>query len=307
LIHTDKLWKGGEFDIELMNTHGNNLSEDYTGDIQVISNIERGNYTFLYQFLFTQRFSKGFISAGVHDLNTEFVTSKYGYALTNSSFAIPCSFALNFPVSIFPNCALAVAGDYQISDNLTLRSGIYDGHAGSFDLDPYRMNLSVFGFMSITEVEYHTNKLLNTTVKGGGYYISDSFKDPSDTLITTKGNYGFYLLADQRLIKNETRCLGIFSQISYAPKNKNYCVFYTGLGINLFAPFDKRKNDVVAFGIAYTKLFNHTFESDLEFNYLFCLNKYISIQPAFHYIVHPGADKELENAFAGFIRISAGL
>jgi porin len=272
VVHTDKLWKGGEFDIELMNTHGKNLSAEYIGDIQVISNIERGNYTFLYQLLFTQRFLKGFVSAGVHDLNSEFVTNKSVFALTNSSFAIPSSFALNFPVSIFPNCALAVVGNYQISGFFNLRTGIYDGHTGSFDLDPYRMNLSVFGFMSITEVEYNTNNKLNTTIKGGGYYLSDSFIDPSDALITSKGNYGFYLLADQKLTKNVTRGLGIFSQISYAPKNKNYCVLYTGLGLNIFAPFEKRKNDIVAFGIAYIKLFNQTFESDMEFNYLFCLS-----------------------------------
>ena len=28
---------------------------------------------------------------------------------------------------------------------------------------------------------------------------------------------------------------------------------------------------------------------------------HLTIQPAFHYIIHPGADKGLDNVFAGFI------
>jgi porin len=307
IIHTDKLWNGGEFLVELMNSHGSKLSANFIGDQQIVSNIERGNYTFLYQFLFVQRFSKGYLTIGIHDLNSEFLVNDFGSTLTNSSFAIPSSFPLNFPVSIYPNCAPAIVGSYKISDYFILRSGIYDGKAVSVDIYPYNINLSGFGFMSISELEFNSNNSLNTTTKFGGYYLSGNFNNPSDTLVETKGNYGFYMIAEQKLIDNDIRGLGVFGQVTYAPEIKNFNSLYAGFGLNLSAPLNKRSNDVVAFGIAYSRLYNAAYEYDFEFNYSFYLNKYISIQPVFHYIIHPGADRGLDNAFAGFLRINAGL
>jgi porin len=80
-IHTDKLWSGGSLNFQVMNTHGHNLSENYVGDMQVISNIENGDYTFLENLFYRQDFSKISVLAGLQDLNAEFCVSEYGGGL----------------------------------------------------------------------------------------------------------------------------------------------------------------------------------------------------------------------------------
>ena len=306
-IHTDRLWKGGKLVIEGMNTHGHGLSAHYLGDIQVVSNIENGDYTFIYQLLYKQYFSKGFLSVGVQDLNAEFAGSEYGAALTNSSFGIHSSFPLNFGVSIYPKPSLAIAGGYQFTDQFTFRTGIYDADAGSLEDDKYNTDWPVDEIMSISELEYNAGKTLNTTFKIGGYYLSGEYTHITDTARTYNGNYGLYLVADQKLIDSEVRGLALFGQLGYMPENRNYNILYGGIGLNLTAPFKSRKDDVFACGAAYARLFNDEYECDLEFNYCFSLCDYISIQPAFHYIIHPGADQGLDNAFAAFLRISTGF
>lgn len=307
LIHSDKFWKGGEFVIEIMNTHGHRLSSNYIGDIQVVSNIENGNYTFFYQMYYKQRFNKGYIIAGVHDLNTEFAVGEYGASLTNSSFGIQSTIALNFPVSLYPKNALALLFNYRFNRTITFRAGIYDSDAGSLQDDPHNLNWTLDGMMSIGEIEFHSERYISTIIRTGAYYLTEKYSDPSDTNKISNGNYGIYFLADQKLLDLDVRGLGVFAQLGYAPKDRNFNTFYAGFGLNIFAPLKHRASDIVAFGLAYARLFDDSYECDIEINYTFVLNKYISLQPAVHYVINPGSNLGFDNAFAGIIRISAGF
>jgi porin len=308
-IHTDKRWKGGSFSFQLMNTHGYNLSENYIGDLQVVSNIENGNYTFIGQLIYTQRFRKGFITLGVHNLNNEFVTSEFSAGLTNSSFGIFSIFPLNFPVSIYPKTALAALISYQINDHLRIKTGLYDGDAGSLEEDPHNLNWSIQDFLSINELEINTNQALNTTLKLGGYYHSGEFVNYRDSLQVFDGNYGFYLITDQQLTDRDIRNVGLFGQLGITPSDRNFNTWYAGFGANVLAPLKKRPDDVLAIGVAYGAFYNSQYECDIECNYYFSINNYLAIQPTIHYIINPGAGvrQELKDATAGFIRISIGI
>ena len=49
-------WKGGQFFVNVGNTHGGEPSRVLVGDIQGVSNIEDGNLTFMYELWYKQKF-----------------------------------------------------------------------------------------------------------------------------------------------------------------------------------------------------------------------------------------------------------
>jgi porin len=310
LIHTDKLWKGGAFSFEIMNTHGYNLSGNCVGDLQVISNIENGDYTFLENVMYRQDFSKLSLLVGLQDLNAEFCVSEYGGALTNSSFGIQSTFPLNFGVPLYPKTALALAGLFSLNDNITIRASLWDADAGSLEDDPHNFDWSISteeGLLTVEEIEFKSSSEKLTDVKVGGFYHSGEFTNTDDDTSAIKGNMGFYAICDKQIYSNGTRMLGVFGQLAIFPSKANFNTAYIGAGMDFAGILEKRPDDCLAAGFAYSRLFDKTYECDIEFNYSIALIQHLSLQPAFHYIIHPGANQGLDNAIAAFLRISLSL
>ncbi len=310
LLHTDKLWKGGEFSLGFMNTHGYGLSENFIGDLQVASNIENGDFTFLENLMYRQNFSKLSLLIGLQDLNAEFCVSEYGGALTNSSFGIHSTFPLNFGVPIYPKTALAVAGLYSVNDNLTLRFSLYDGDAGSLDDDPHNLDWSIStedGLLTVDEIEFKSNSEKLTDIKIGGFYHSGEFENTDDSTAIVKGNMGFYAICDKHLYQNDSRIIAAFGQLAVFPSKANFNTIYIGAGMTFNGIMAKRPDDCLAAGVAYSRLFDKSYECDIECNYCLTFFNHVLFQPAIHYIINPGANKDLDNALAAFLRISLYL
>jgi carbohydrate-selective porin OprB len=211
---------------------------------------------------------------------------------------------MNIPVSIYPKTALGTILAFQINKKIIFRTSIYDGDAGSLKEDPHNLDWSVQNLITLSELELATNTELNTFLKAGGYYHSGEFSDPGDSTVILSGNYGFYLVADQLLIKTKERGLGIFIQAGYTPKSRNFNTWYTGIGLNILTPFARRPNDILACGIACAGTHHNHFECDLECNYSLFIHRLVEVQPVLHYIIHPEADQGMDNAFAGFLRLN---
>ncbi|HOT14370.1 MAG TPA: carbohydrate porin [Bacteroidales bacterium] len=308
ILHTDKYWKNGEFTIELQNGHGENLSENYIGDAQLVSNIENGNYTYLYQAYYRQSFENGYIFSGIHDLNSEFCTSEYGASLTNSSFGMFSTFSLNFPVSMYPKTSLALAGCYKQNENIRHRLGFYDGDAGSLDDEKYNLSWSISanqGLLTIYELECNIPSI-NQVLKIGSYYHSGKFYNTSRTDSVIKGNYGFYGIIDQTIYKNNEKTLGAFMQISYAPDKININDWYAGFGVSYSGICPKCIQDALSLGIALARI-DKKIETDLELNYHIYVCKHLSLQPTIHYVINPGVIARLDNAFAAYLRLNVVL
>ncbi len=310
IIHSDKLWKGGSFSFQVMNTHGYNLSENYIGDLQIASNIENGDFTFIENLMYRQDISTLSILIGLQDLNAEFCVSEYGGALTNSSFGIHSTFPLNFGVPLYPKTALAIAGLYSLNDNFTFRASLWDGNAGSLEDDPHNFDWSISteeGLLTVEEVEYKSSSEKLTDIKVGAFYHTGEFTDTDDDTTIIKNNMGFYAICDKQLYENGSRIFGAFGQIAIFPSDANFNTAYIGGGLTFSGIMKKRPEDCLAAGFAYSRIFDNTYECDIECNYNFTINDYIALQPAFHYIIHPGANQGLDNAFATFLRISLSL
>lgn len=110
------LFKNSELFIQLQNTHGEPMGSKYAGDMQVFSNIENGNYTYLYSLWYKQLIGKFSFIIGMHDLNSEFYITELGALFLNSSFGIQPSASWNMPVSIFPKNAPGLVLKYNLSE-----------------------------------------------------------------------------------------------------------------------------------------------------------------------------------------------
>lgn len=309
-INTEKFLKGGELVLRVMNTHGKGLSKNLIGDIQIASNIENGNYTFLNALYYKQQISKFQFSIGIQDLNEKFCISEYGANLTNSSFGIHSSFPLNFAVPIYPKTALGLLFFIKFNVNIILKNCIFDGDAGSLEDDNYNIKWDITkegGLLFMSELEIKNNKNKFTSLKIGSFYHSGTFKSSEDTNFIKKNNYGFHFVFDKELFNKNSFNSGMFLQLAYVPNKINYNPLYIGAGLVNKGIIKNRKEDVFAVGVAYAQLYDKSYECDFEINYNLVINKNISIKPCLHYIVNPGANIGLKNSFSSFLRLSITL
>lgn len=311
-------WKGGNFFVHGLNGHGKGISEFYTGDFQVLSNIEAGDYTGLYEYYFSQEFGNFFLLAGQHDLNSEFIGTKYGGTFVNSSFGIAPSISLNVPVSIYPVAAPCLLVKYATPKGMTYKIAAYDGDPGDFESNRFNVQWNLNsdeGFFTIAEVEYnHVLGERSTSIyKAGTYYHTGKFINYDDTTRLNNGNYGFYAIVDQPLFANSLgpgRGLCFFIQAGIAPQKFNMVSGYLGAGFRYHGILPNRFYDEL--GIAFAHIaagrdYYNSFhpanknETAIEATYRFVFGRRYTIQPSFQYIIDPGMGT-YANSFVSLLR-----
>ncbi len=306
-------WKGGSFFINGASIHGKSLTENYLGDLQVASNIDAGTYVYMHELWYRQDFKKVSFTVGLQDLNAEFLTSDNAIEFINSSFGVIPVVSGNIPVPIFPLTGLGISGRWNINDQFTWQTAVFDGCQTPFDGNN-RNNLhwrfcKDDGVFVVTE--FHSRFKINEkegTYKFGAYYHSglNEFDEETQIMNTVfKNNYGFYVIADQTVYEQENRKIGLFAQLGMAPPNKNEHAYYLGLGANYYGIFNKEGKDVLGLAAANLDLLkkNHDQETALELYYKYQINDNIAIQPDIQYIINPsGTEEQLPNALVGILR-----
>ena len=299
------LWKGGTFFINAANTHGGDPSADLIGDFHTVSNIEADDLTYIHELWFRQIFKNFEVIAGLQDLNTEFVSSEYGSMFINSTFGTPSTIADNVPSPIFPLTAVGISLKWNVSLKHSIKAAVFDGLPTDFEHNPYNLNWDLGkdeGFLAVTEYQYSGQ---SGSYRAGIYYHSQLIETGEDK--KHYYNHGFYIIADQMVIKNPGRegGIGVFGQVAFSPKAFNTHNFYTGMGLSWQGPFSKRVGDKL--GIAFTYAgFNdlsRKSESVVEVSYKAQITENIYIQPDLQYVINPeGTDQNLRNAMVGFVR-----
>lgn len=318
---TGGLWKGGTFFLHGLNTHGAGPSSSLTGDHQVLSNIEAGDYTGLYEFWFSQKFGNFSVLIGQHDLNSEFVGTKYGGTFVNSSFGIAPSISLNVPVSIYPVAAPCILLKYESKSDFDYKLAVYDGDPGNFETNRFNLewNLSPKqGYFTIGEIQFnrYTQETLTSHYKIGSYYHSGTFDRYDDTLNTKKGNYGVYVIIDQALFAKSLhsgRGLCFFLQSSVAPSKYNMVGYYIGGGFRYHGILPNRFHDEIGIGVSHISMSDYyvktdtellNYETAFEMTYKFQFGNRYAVQPSVQYIINPGTNKSIDNCLTGLLRFS---
>lgn len=309
------LLKGGQFFIHAVNTHGSLPSSELLGDMQVASNIQAGNHTYIQELWYKQTIQNFELTAGVQDLNIEFANSEHGALFLNSSFGILPIISSNIPAPVFPLTTLGLTAKWNISGKISWINALYDGHPTDFDYNPYNVKWQLIngdGILAITELQFPvTLNGLPGIVKAGTYshshIIEKSFsRNFPDSLNNTI--LGFYSYSDQKVWSNGNRNAGIFTQLGYSPGECTNS-FYLGIGMNYTGLWSRQGKDVLGFAIA-SEHFRSGWKSEtvLELTYRYQINNFIFIQPDIQYIMNPaGTGETLDNSFTGNFRLGLNL
>lgn len=311
-LNTDKLWKGGQFYINAANTHGNTPSSQLSGDFQVASNIEAGNHTYIQELWYKQVLGPVEVTAGLQDLNAEFVASENGSYFLNSSFGIMPTISGNIPTPIFPLTSVGLTLKWNISDKTTWLVSAYDGCPTAFeDNNPYNLNWNLKsgdGILMFSELQRSTSfASLPGTYKIGffSHYNHTSTLEEGQQQNLVKNNYGFYMISDQTLWQqSDSKKLAMFWQLGYTPGDFNINRLYTGAGLNYFGLLNKNGEDVLSLGVAHVRLNEQTFnETAIELTYQLPVTQNIFVQPDLHYIINPaGTGEKIDNSFSAILR-----
>lgn len=193
----------------------------------------------------------------------------------------------------------------------------------TFNLDRGVLSMSEFAY-AINSGKNDTG--LPGTYKVGFWYHSENFADlrydatgrsladPAGTGIPRmhRGNYGAYGVADQTVWRNPKapdQSLGAFVRFFVSPEDRNLAAYQIDGGLNLKGLLETRKDDVLGIGVGYLRLsnaaagidhdnnlFNGTgkpvrdYESVIEVTYQAAITPWLSIQPDFQYVMHPGGN-----------------
>ncbi len=301
------LWKGGQFYVNVTNTHGSAPSSELLGDMQVASNIEAGEHTFIQELWLRQVFGKFEITVGLQDLNVEFSNTEHGSLFLNSSFGIMPVISGNIPAPIYPLTNLGLTVKWNFSEKIIWLNALYDGSPADFEDNPYNIKWHYSrydGITGISEFQYNSlYKELSGVYKLGifsyNHVIENDIPDSLNTQIV-----GFYAHADQKLWISGDRNVGFFTQIGFCPSKESMNVFFLSIGINFTGMFNKTGKDVIGAAFAYEQ-FNNNLKSEtsVEISYQYLLSKSIFIQPDIQYIINPaGTGETLNNCLTGNLR-----
>lgn len=166
---------------------------------------------------------------------------------------------------------------------------------------------------------YHTENFLDPRYGSDGLSLSDISSNGNAK--TYHGNYGFYGVVDQMLwhtADSQEKGVGAFARLLWNPSDRNTVAYQIDAGINVIGMMPGRENDVL--GVAFTYLpisdraigadndsntFNSTnapvrdYESQVEVTYQAPINDWLTLQPDFQYVFHPGGNVVDPNDTAG--------
>ncbi len=301
---------------QVIKTGGGEPTGDLIGDVQVASNIEGRSSRFVYQLLIKQKIGDLNVSFGLHDLNTEFMTSSYAVEYINSSFGIFPAVSLNIPVPIFPVTSLGGVVAYN-KTNFDIVAGFYNlNHdyleEASFDLSNHTFHK---GYLGVGEFRY---RLPNGEYKIGGY-LKDCHPAPDEEGMVpqhlNRKGHGVYFIADQQIFETAKGIrFGSFAQVGLTPDQSNYAPEYYGLGLSVENLPKKYLPEFIGLAVGSVNLHeyeqtgelaNKANETVIELTMKRTFWERFTIQPDVQYILSPSGI--YNDALVGILRLQVEL
>lgn len=319
-------WDGVTLHGHLQYNNGAAFSGRWVGDTQAVTNIEGVDTLRLYELWAEFDFGavrSGTVRVGFYDLNSEFDSIDTGGLFINSSHGIGPELAqsgANGP-SIFPvtTLALRLRGE---AGRWYWQAAALDGAPGDRD-DPERSGLhlsSSEGALLVAEMGRAAGPFRKLAV--GAWSYTAEFDALAETDATSgdplrrRGNSGVYALADATVWSRGDRKLDAYVRLGAAADRFNAVARYVGVGLVASGFSESRPDDQWGLSIASagagqdwrraadmagTPSERH--ETAIEMTYRAPLTDWLTLQPDLQYVINPGADRSLEDAFVIGLRI----
>lgn len=334
---------GGTFLFSMSQRSGVSLSNNYIGNIFGAQQVFGAPTFHVVDLAYRQKLLDDDVEFRIGRVGTsdDFLVSPYNYGFVQNGFdGCPQGIFINAPgMSGYPNATWGTLLRVQTTDRTYAMGGLYNGDTSIRDLDNHGLDLSLRGpLFAIVEVGYERNQLkgddgLVGNYKFGAWYDGNEFPDLAAQALATAipglavpvhtGNYGFYGLFDQVLIRFSApgeeilRGLGIVTAVVVAPdQTLSQMPYFFNCGIAARGIWPERPKDTAGFGVIYGN-FSHALRSGeraaqqinpgtavqqqeiaLEWTYIFRFRggAYF-LQPDFQYIIQPNGNRGIPNAF----------
>jgi porin len=315
-------WHGAQFFFYAIYNDGNELSGDKVGDLNGVSNIETGLEALRVQEMWIdQTFAGGSLSlrGGLYDLNSEFDAGEVRALFLGSSHGMGTEFGqtgLNGP-SVFPVTSLGARFNWDFGEGAYVRLAVLDGVPGDPD-HPKRTTVDLSaadGALIAAEVGLANEDGRIWSL--GAWTYTARFPD-LETAETHGSNRGVYLAMEEPLLSRSAGSeFDLAGSFRFGVANDDINPVSAFLGTTLVATglLADRPDDqlglalaVAAVGDKYRAIVaggggapvDHEF--NLELTYYTDVTDWLSLQPDLQWIVHPGADRAIENTFVMGLR-----
>jgi len=217
----------------------------------------------------------------------------------------------------YPYPALGARVNWNITEKLGLRLGVYDANSGDSTTNPHSPNMqwtNKQGTLTVGEFTWDYGELPKIKLPGylkiGAWHDSSDFADlvsvdDNDESIIHDDNYGAYVIWDQALWQEkEDQGLKFFIIGGGAPQDRNQVDMHIASGFNYTGLIPKRDEDQIGIAITQSSLSNKqrhaedlkAAETTIEGTYRIVLNKWVALQPDIQYVIDPGGSREIKNA-----------
>ncbi len=308
--------------LSVMYLGGDDITGQYVGDLQGVSNLEASNGWKLYEswveFSFGE--SSNTLRAGVLDLNAEFDTPVTQGIFTAAPFGIGTEFSqtgARGPV-IWPTTGLGIRAAGDINDQLHWRLGAYDGAPGT-DRDDFTSTRvsGDEGALLAGELEYSSDRVHKLAF--GMWSYTTAFERVDAPLNgdagERHGNRGFYAHFDARMGSAGAVDFDGALRAGVAASRFNAVDQYVGAAITASHLFESRPGDTLGLGIAWAHLGDEyralrsfdgqpatAAETIFELVYRTELTPWLSLLPNVQFVRDPGADPRVDDAWVAGLR-----
>jgi len=313
-------WTGTTFLVSGLHNNRPTLSDRIVGDIQTVSNIDTDGATRLYEAWVERAFDAGAIKLGLIDLNSELDVNETGALFINSSHGIGPDFSQvgeNGP-SIFPITGLGAVTRWDYSESVQVRLAAFEGTVGD-PTHPRRTTVDLEGdegSLLVAEVTVHPTDA-NRSILGVWRHTGRSTDFADEELVRRTESLGFYALTEGTLMERGEGSLAGFLRVGVADSDVHQISRYIGAGIVWSGPLlasaereeqlglsvgnvtngDAFRHAQADLGLAYER-----HETAIELTYRMQALPWLALQPDLQYIINPGTDPTLNDAWAVGLR-----
>ncbi|MDE3256968.1 MAG: carbohydrate porin [Gemmatimonadota bacterium] len=311
---------GGSLFAYLLWNNASTFSDRYSGDTQVVSNIDAEQAFRLYEFWYQHPFTEGLnLKIGLYDLNSEFDAVDSAAWFLNGSHGIVPTYSQTGErgPSIFPATSLAGRLEWKAGNNL-VRYALLDAVPG----DPDNPSATAVKLSSnegvLHALEYNHNLSDALRLGFGAFLYSAEFEAIRETSAggnpaRRDGNAGWYGFAEGPVYNDATLGRTASAFVRYGTANGALNPFdrYFGAGMMMSGFVPRRPDDEIGISMAMARCGMvyraaagaERHETAFELTYVLPITDRLQIQPDLQYILNPGADPDLENAMVLGIRL----
>ncbi|MCB4769633.1 carbohydrate porin [Ancylobacter sp. Lp-2] len=322
-------WKGGNVHVAAYGVQGHGLSQYDIGNLLTVTSVEAPNGWYLGELWFQQSLLSDALAIKVGRIlaDQNFVISETAGVFVNSTFGFPGSFAVDLPGGgpAYPNAVPGAQLIVKPDSAWTIQTAIFEGSpdGSTFSAD----GVLAIAELAHAFTPGKNDHRLAGTYKIGAWYNSERFDDlaiasngaslasplSSGTPRNETGNYAFYVVVDQSLWSEPGAAgqgLSGFARATFTPlSDRNQINWYVDAGLAYTGLFPGRDSDIFGVGFAYAHMSGGAsdlaratnaysgvvgpvpdYEAVLEITYQAAVTPWLSVQPFFQYVFHPGGN-----------------